>query len=406
MISKLKILYLSTLCSENLFDYLFKTSKIKPTISIQKFHRLFVNGLMGTKKVNVRTLSIIPLSRKSHKKILWNRKKETENNVAYSYLPTINIAVLKKLIMFIGIFLKTLSWCMVTRNKVIICDILSTETSGGLLAAKLCGVRVVGIVTDIHLLSTIKALNKEINFKTKIAIKFVLFFGKKYDAYVLLTNQMNEIINKRKKPFVVIEGFADKDMMTVYKQIRERNEKRVLLYAGGLYRNFGVKNLIEAFIQIPGDELELKLYGYGEMEKDIHEYSKKDTRINYLGMRPNRDVINAELEATLLINPRPSNLEITKYSFPSKILEYMMTGTPVVTCRLAGIPEEYFNHLYIFDKENTKGMKATLENLLAQTDKALFAFGKEAKKFAFDEKNNIIQANKFLEMVNNSILIR
>ena len=41
------------------------------------------------------------------------------------------------------------------------------------------------------------------------------------------------------------------------------------------------------------------------------------------------------------MNPRSADAEYTKYSFPSKTIEYLATGVPVVMNRLPGIPEEY-----------------------------------------------------------------
>ena len=61
--------------------------------------------------------------------------------------------------------------------------------------------------------------------------------------------------------------------------------------------------------------------------------------------------------ATLLINPRFSNEEYTKYSFPSKNMEYMASGTPILTTKLPGMPKEYYEYIYLFEEESIEGMK-------------------------------------------------
>ena len=38
------------------------------------------------------------------------------------------------------------------------------------------------------------------------------------------------------------------------------------------------------------------------------------------------------------VNPRQNNEEFTKYSFPSKTMEYLASGVPVVAYKLDGIP--------------------------------------------------------------------
>ena len=45
--------------------------------------------------------------------------------------------------------------------------------------------------------------------------------------------------------------------------------------------------------------------------------------------------------ADVLVNPRQNDDEYTKYSFPSKNIEYLMTGNAVVAYMLDGIPEVY-----------------------------------------------------------------
>lgn len=43
--------------------------------------------------------------------------------------------------------------------------------------------------------------------------------------------------------------------------------------------------------------------------------------------------------ADVLVNPRQNDDEYTKYSFPSKNIEYLMTGNAVMAYMLDGIPE-------------------------------------------------------------------
>ena len=66
------------------------------------------------------------------------------------------------------------------------------------------------------------------------------------------------------------------------------------------------------------------------MVEKIIACSKKDNRIVFKGMVPNKIVVEDQLKATLLVNPRPSIGEFTRYSFPSKNMEYMVSGTPMV----------------------------------------------------------------------------
>lgn len=63
MTPKRKILYISTLCSSRVWDYLFNTSESKPGQAVQKFHYLLASGLaaMHENGIVVETLSSIPV---------------------------------------------------------------------------------------------------------------------------------------------------------------------------------------------------------------------------------------------------------------------------------------------------------------------------------------------------------
>ena len=114
---------------------------------------------------------------------------------------------------------------------------------------------------------------------------------------------------------------------------------------------------------------------------------------------PNEHVVKEQLKATLLVNPRPSMEEFTKYSFPSKNMEYMASGTPVLTTPLQGMPQEYNDYVYLFEDETVEGMSKTLARILIQDKRELYDKGISAKKFVMKEKNNVVQAGKIKELI-------
>ena len=131
----------------------------------------------------------------------------------------------------------------------------------------------------------------------------------------------------------------------------------------------------------------------------LEEIIKEHSNIKYLGVVPNSEVVNAELKATLLINPRPTGEDYTKYSFPSKNMEYMASGTPVLTTRLPGMPLDHVEYVYLIEEETAVGIASMLSEILTQSEEELFEKGKEAKRFILEKKNNVSQAKKLLDML-------
>ena len=173
----------------------------------------------------------------------------------------------------------------------------------------------------------------------------------------------------------------------------------MLLYAGGLYEKYGVKKLINAFLALESNDFQLHLYGWGDLEQYIKSCEVKHNNIKFFGVVPNSEIVKLLPECTLLVNPRPSSLELSKFSFPSKTLEYMLSSTPVVTTKLQGIPEDYFPYLYFFEDESELGIKKTLEKLLSLPKEELNKKGEYASDFVLKHKSNMNQAKKIVEFL-------
>ena len=171
---------------------------------------------------------------------------------------------------------------------------------------------------------------------------------------------------------------------------------------GGLNKRYGIKELIDGFNMIENNELELRLYGDGDLVDYIKEKEKENKKIKYMGFKSNDEIIKAEKKAILLVNPRPSNEEYTKYSFPSKTIEYMLTGTPVLMTKLQGMPKEYNDYLYFIEDESSEGIKNTINKLLSKTStNELIQKGEKAKEFIVNRKNNLVQGDRIIKLMKN-----
>ncbi|MFB6466853.1 glycosyltransferase [Cytobacillus sp. Hz8] len=397
----MNIFYVSTVCSTRKFSQIYCESKLKPQQQAQKFHHLFIKGLASLKN-SVYAMTVLPINRKSMNKMWIQREHEHQEEVDYDYLPILNFPILRHVLIFLIGFMTVLFWSHKKRNepKVLICDVLNATTSiSALLASKLFSVQSIAIITDLPGLMHNDDEKKKSGIKrwiTYFYIKISYFFLHRYDGYVLLTEQMNERVNPKNKPFIIIEGMVDAGMKDVPNKVEDKYEEKIIIYAGALFEKYGVKKLIESFMKTNIREARLWIYGSGELEEEMEHYEKKDQRIRYFGVVPNEEVVKEEMKATLLVNPRPTEEEFTKYSFPSKNMEYMVSGTPVLTTKLPGMKSEYFDYLYLFENEDEVGIAQTLEEVLLQDQSNLFQIGENAKKFVLREKSNIEMAKKFM----------
>lgn len=216
------------------------------------------------------------------------------------------------------------------------------------------------------------------------------------DCFVLLTEHMNEKINVFNKPYVVIEGMIGPQDSQII--LKSEPEKKIILYSGTLQRKYGIIHLLEAFEHIKEDDYMLYICGEGEAKRDIINASQKDKRINYLGVLEREEVLELQRNCTILVNPRQNNEEYTKYSFPSKTMEYLQSGNPVIAYKLDGIPEEYDDYLIYAEGDSAKDLANSLERILNLSNEIRREIGIKGKNFVENEKNYINQTKKILEM--------
>lgn len=393
----MKVLYLSSLCSIKEYERMFKLYGSTSSHASQKFNRLLVYGLKEN-GCDVETLTQRVVCSNNGKED-YKRPSEIEAGIKYNYLPRVDSKYLNRIKTITSACVEIRHWCKKNPKGVIIADIILGELSIALLLAKLFGIKnkTVAIVTDVP---NIRAGDTRKGIKAiPIEIKNKLI--EIYDSYIFLTQQMNEVLNPQNKPYVIVEGIVDADILNIPNELENKYSEKIIMMAGLLEDVFGVDILVEAFKNIKDDNARLKLYGKGNYVKQILEASKQDARIMYCGELPNDQIVVEEKKATLLINPRPPEGEWTAYSFPSKNMEYMASGTPLVAFDLPCIPKEYKDYFYVINKNNQDNLKKMLMELMNKDKVELHNKGISAQKWIVENKCAKKQSSYIVEMLRN-----
>lgn len=394
----MKLLYISALSSEKLVNDIYHKTGRDPGFAVQKFSRLIVKGLIANGN-NTIALTNPPIMRDYSTSLFECKGTELENDVTYKYAPFINLPFIKQLCSFLYIFFYVLFWGIGNRkDKAILCDVLNVSGStAALYASKLNGIKSVGVVTDIPG----KGAGKPVGIVKKMGSLGAVFQRKmitSFGYYVLLTEQMNEIVNPNGRPHMIMEALCDSSIAKTESKSVEKDSPRTMLYAGGLHVKYGLKMLVDAFI-LSGVDGKLIIYGDGPYASELREVSNQTEVIEYRGVASNEDVVAAEHSATFLVNPRFTNESFSAYSFPSKNMEYMASGTPLLTTKLPGMPDEYHEYVYLFGEETVEAYAETISQVFAKRDDELLQKGALAKKFVLENKNNVAQAKRIVDFI-------
>lgn len=376
------------------FDQCVLEGKITKMPQAQKYHYLLIKGLQEVADQSLTVISSYPIV--GGKKKVYYTETEEEGGVKYFYPGFVLFPFLRQFCLFVNT-VKLIS-SNLTKDTVIVCDILNGSVC---LAARfmrfLKKVKIVGIVTDVPGLTSgarIKTLRWWKRMESKIMSPINKKSLAKYDGYLLLTEAMNDVVNFKKRPYIVIEGHSDIAMKDVENKIKNKNPIKNIMYAGGIHREFGIELLVKSFLAVDNKEWELHIYGDGNYQTELKKIASISPNVKYFGMKPNSEIVKNQLKAWVMVNPRITNAEYVKYSFPSKTLECMVSGTPLLTTRLAGMPKDYYPYVYLFDEETEEGFTRKLKDVFLKSIDELYSFGKKAKIFAIEEKNNVKQAGK------------
>lgn len=231
------------------------------------------------------------------------------------------------------------------------------------------------------------------NFMTRWILKFCSHF-------VLLSEHIKSYIpEKHQHNYIIIEG-AYNSNKTANANCEYTQSKPYILYSGTLNQRYGIRNLVEAFTSTSLD-YNLVICGNGSTSeiKYIDDMANKDFRIKYIGSVDYQDVLYLQQSASLLINPRNNKGEFTRYSFPSKTMEYLASGTPTLLYRLDGIPNEYYDYCYSIDgqDDSIETLANKIVEVLSLKDRSI---GNIAKEFIYTHKTGEAQAKKIIEYIN------
>lgn len=218
------------------------------------------------------------------------------------------------------------------------------------------------------------------------------------NGLVLLTESMLDFIDKPVN-HIVMEGIVDVGTMDV--DLKEDVvDKKIILYTGTLRKIFGVMNLVRAFQLVHDPDAELWICGSGDSKEDIENAVKQDSRIKFFGLVDSQTALKMQCQAMVLVNPRTSEGEYTKYSFPSKTMEYLLSGKSTIINRLPGIPEEYYDFVFTPKDESIEALAECILSVLTMDSETRKMRAKCGREFIISQKNSKKQTRRILDMIN------
>ena len=110
-----------------------------------------------------------------------------------------------------------------------------------------------------------------------------------------------------------------------------------------------------------------------------------------------KDLLLKQKTASMLINVRKPEEEASAYCFPSKLFEYMISGSPVLSFKIPGIPDEYFDYLIPMENSNPKTIANAIINVGNMKTDDRETLGNKSREFVLNnkKKSKVLSFNFF-----------
>lgn len=298
------------------------------------------------------------------------------------------------------------NWCKKNKSEdrlIIICYTQQADRLGPAIELKrrFPNLVVAPIITDLIDNAMDFAANR--TFVKRIQMAFEKRAEKKLfqkvDKFILLSRQMTDCIPEAEGRYAVVEGIASWESIAPRAPFVKNGEIRSLLYTGTFQEFGGLRMLVDSFLQTRDSRFRLILCGQGVLRDYVEKAADSDSRIIYKGMVSHDEVVRLQRESTVLVNPRRPNGGITKYSFPSKTMEYMSSLTPMMGYHLEGIPEEYYPFMYTPKDLTQEALTECINETLSLPLEILQEKANNAFQFVAQSKNSVEQVRRMIEFL-------
>jgi len=363
-----------------------------PQVAALKLEGRFLQAMRST-GVQVSTVASVAVSTYPRIKRVWFPGEIIEGGVV---LPIINLPVIKMVTRFIGSFLS-----LIAKRRGVDAIVVYAAHSPNLMAAylysKILNKPYFVYVPDLPLFMDVALKRGRVTRWLKQVDSTLLdkLLCAASGLIVVSKPMVEDSDAWHHQPYLVVEGIADAAPMA---RSTEASSRPYIFYAGGVNKAYGLVELVEGYLR-SGVDYDLILCGRGDLEDYLSEQVKKHPSIKYLGFVQPDTVAELQSRAAFLALTRNPAEAYTRYSFPSKLLEYMTAGIPVLSTRLKGIPDEYFEYVNIIDGFSVQAVADALSSFCQESKADLSARAERGRLWALEIKSEKAVGKRVIEFM-------
>jgi glycosyltransferase involved in cell wall biosynthesis len=361
------------------------------------------NLLLALKRAGLRidpVLSFVPLPSfpRSKTVVVGPSSTELSNGLSIQLLPYINITPLKQLSIGAMTFLSLALWAWKHRREQRVIYSYNLTVPPGLFswaAARLTRSKLVASLNDIN----VPGETVPGTWSTRLDYRLHRWLIPRLDGHVAVADAiMQDFAPER--AFIRVEGGVTE---TVFQQTAVRSTSTdgtfTMVAAARLDASNGVQLLLDAFERVSEPRWRLIIAGSGPLEDAVKVAASRDPRITFAGFLPFEKVLQLYTRADLLLNIRATRTLHTRYFFPSKLMEYLASGTPVLTTDTGHVEQEFGDFVYLLRDESADAIIDSLRQIAALSGDERLARGSRAREYMQQSKTWDAQGKRLAQYI-------
>lgn len=358
------------------------------------------NALPTTENATIISMRPTPSFPKAQ---IWfgGEKALLESGKEIHIIPTLNIKIVKNVFWGIYMFFYVFIWAQKNirqAKNVLVYNIYTPPISYLYSACKLSKSKLTAILYDLGVPPQRLGLSKLTMMGYKAMEKSAKKYIPKLDGRIVINESIVDYYALG-KDFILVDGGVNEQVLNKLFKLNETStDYYTLALAGMLWDQNGTKLILETLEKYPDLKVKVLFAGKGIDVDLIKEQAAKDERIMYMGMLSLQEVFKLYEQADILLNLRLA--EEVDFHFPSKLLEYMVTGKHVLSTPVAHAERDYGKYVSILKDMTPDGLYMKLNEIMSLGKNELYLRGTEARNFMLENRTWEKRTKEILVYIN------
>lgn len=309
----------------------------------------------------------VPSFPKSRRLFFTRGQERTTSGLIVRYLPFLNFGPLKTATLGVSSFFAVLWWGLAQgrrAHKTVMAYNLNAPPAWPMqLACRIVKAAFVPFVGDIYVPGEVvsDSLLNRLQYRSQVRA------AKSLDRLIAANSAIIEDFAPIARP-LLIEGGVTEEFLETFSEVPFRRETTTVLFAGQLSSLNGVPLFLDAIRLLPDPMLRFVFAGRGEHEAAVREFSKSDPRFTCLGLVSHDEVLRLYRQADILVSLRRTDNKTNRYVFPSKTIECIATGRPLLTTRTGHMESVFGGVVVLLDDETPHSVATKISDIASWSD--------------------------------------